>query len=149
MKDYEMAMLHDNRFGFMRRQSRRRLLIVTLCACLAGYVGRNLWDLPVLTLLCLLVFGGGAVLLRATTRGVADLHDGVLDERQVAVRNSAYLRAYRLLGGAIALLSLGMLVWEIMRWGAVPVRLVQVLTTGCLFLAMIAPSCVVGWYEKA
>jgi len=37
--------------------------------------------------------------LRKSVRNVADAPDELLDERQIAVRNSGYLHAYRYLAG--------------------------------------------------
>ncbi len=129
-------------------QPRRRLMVVLVAVSLIGYMIGDLLDNPLLTLISLLAFLGGALLLRLTTQGVADLPDAALDERQVSVRNSAYLRAYRVLGGAVALVVIGMFVWELLKLGPVPVATVQLMTTSCLFLAMVAPSCVVAWWEK-
>ena len=103
---------------------------------------------PLVTVAGLLGYGVTAVMLRITTRGVADYPDGVLDERQVMVRNAAYLNAYRAIGGLIALLAIGLLCARIFGGEAPAAEWVEQALFSLLFTAIVAPSCVVAWTEK-
>ena len=47
----------------------------------------------------------GYFILRAATRGVAELPDRYLDERELAVRNSTYVKAYQSLAGMVGILA--------------------------------------------
>jgi len=46
-------------------------------------------------------------MLRAVVRGIADLSDSVIDERQLALRDRAYRSAYRIAGGTVHSVLIG------------------------------------------
>jgi len=78
-------------FAAWRTQKRRRIQVACGFAALTTYVGGALLGFPVASLIGLVLFLAVAVLLRITTRGVADLPGARLDERQRAVRNAVYV----------------------------------------------------------
>lgn len=98
-----VGMLNDEKPSVFRNQLNRRLLtLVTLiclvCMSLTVFVVqpklKSYLDIVLLTASLFLYFQ-----LRKAVRSVADAPDDLLDERQIAIRNSAYLIAYRWLAG--------------------------------------------------
>jgi cellobiose-specific phosphotransferase system component IIC len=115
---------------------------------LALYLAGSLLGSPVASLFGLLGFLAFALLLRITTRGVADLPGSALDERQLAVRNAIYVAAYRVTGGLFAILAI---ICIGLSWA----DRAQISTTaslqtlvGALFLAIVTPSCLLAWTER-
>lgn len=51
------------------------------------------------------VMFAGYFVLRAATRAVAELPDRYLDERELAVRNSTYVKAYQSLAGMVGIVA--------------------------------------------
>lgn len=142
------ALLHGNSFGWLRPQGRRRSLVMLFVLGLVAYVMGGPLALPWLTLAGLTVLLGVAVLLRITTRGVADLPTDALDERQVMVRNATYVSAYRLTGSFFAVLALVCVGLAWMGQQAVSTDVAMQVLFGCLFASMAIPSCVVAWTEQ-
>jgi uncharacterized membrane protein len=148
MADGHRKLLNDTRLSSWRSRDRRRLLVVGVGLGLVGYPLGSLMDWPVVSLIALLLFVTSWLMVRVTTRGVADLPDSVLDERQVGVRDRSYLYAYRLIGGALAVGALALIACDAMRMKTVSTEVVQVAFSFCLFLALAAPGCIVAWLEK-
>jgi len=135
-------------FPSWRTQKRRRLQVACALAALALYLAGALLGFPVASLFGLVLFLAFALVLRITTRGLADLPAWVLDERQLAVRNAIYVSAYRVTGGLFAVLAIiciGLL-WRDRAQISTAVSLQTLL--GALFLAIIMPSCLVAWSER-
>lgn len=154
MNEYESAMkrghdalLNDQRFPSWRTQPRRRFLVVALCLGLLAFLAAQPLDNPFLALAGLLTFLATWLMLRLTTRGVADLPDPALDERQVFVRDRSYLHAYRIVGASLAVLVIAAEAWHVITRAPIPADLVTRVCSTFLFLALAAPSCVVAWTE--
>jgi hypothetical protein len=131
-----------------RTQRRRRIQVICALAALALYMSGALLGFPVASLLGLVLFLALALLLRITTRGLADLPGSVLDERQLAVRNATYVAAYRVTGGLFAVLAI---ICIGLTWiGRAQISTAASLQTllGALFIAIVMPSCLVAWTER-
>lgn len=95
--------LNDNSHSVWRNQPSRRKLVALTALLLFVMVCTNY--IPQLKLssyldIVLMVYALWAHFqLRKSVRSVADAPDELLDERQIAVRNSGYLHAYRYLVG--------------------------------------------------
>jgi sterol desaturase/sphingolipid hydroxylase (fatty acid hydroxylase superfamily) len=142
------SLLFGAGFASWRTQKRRRIQVACALAALALYVGGALLGFPVASLFGLALFLAFALLLRITTRGLADLPGSVLDERQLAVRNALYVAAYRVTGGLFALLAI---ICIGLTWmGQAQISTAAALQTllGGLFLAFVTPSCLVAWTER-
>lgn len=95
--------LNDTRHSVFRNQSNRKWLvlltaIVLIVMVFTAYIPqtklRSYLDIFLMAYVMLAYFQ-----LRKSVRNVADAPDELLDERQIAVRNSGYLHAYRYLAG--------------------------------------------------
>lgn len=144
--------LADTKPSVFRRRGPRRLLVAVelgLIAMLAASV-----FLPHPKLASYLQMGALAasilayLRLRGAVRLVADAPDELLDERQIAARNAAYVVAYRLLAVA-ALFALGLFTGlEKAGWSAGSLKgdsLVLSLGFPLLMLAGCLPSMVMAW----
>lgn len=127
---------------------RRRMLAVAIGACLAGYVIASLARVPPVALGCVALAGAAWWLLRRATLTIADGTDAMLDERQIGLRDRAYLVAYRIIGGVVGVLVLATIAFDL---GVDQISTVAVQTVlEAVLLAMIAlPTCVVGWSPRS
>lgn len=146
-------LLDDPRFDWARVRPGRRLLVVAFGAVvLAGAVA--LWFFPQVPLLAavpvatlpVLVFVIGS--LNMATRGLTDLREEYLDERQRAVRGRAYRTAYRLVVLA-ASVGYGVLVVATAT-RSLPVDPVRWLALGYVaaLAAWLLPTLVAAWVEE-
>jgi hypothetical protein len=144
----------DQRFQWLRSRTARRVLVVIsalLCVgIIPGFAQGGLNVGIVVTI--------GAALswwaLRVSVRTVADLPDRFLDERQRALRNRAYLSAYRIYASFIGgVATIGLVVFMLVSEN----EAVTLATTwnqamgGVLFVLIIAsvlPSMVVAWRDS-
>lgn len=87
--------------------------------------------------------------LYAFRRSMAQAPDADLDERQVAVRDRAYLEAYRIFAAImlLGLLIVGILPDAIDRPLDVTYETVQPFLLGAILYSIILPSAVVAWGE--
>lgn len=94
--------LADRQPSRLRQQGPRRALVLAYTAVLVGLAasgllpGAKLSSYLTFVLLALAVYG--YLQLRKAVRHVSDAPDELIDERQIAVRNAAYVGAYRWLG---------------------------------------------------
>ena len=135
-------------FAAWRTQKRRRIQVACGFAALTTYVGGALLGFPVASLIGLVLFLAVAVLLRITTRGVADLPGARLDERQRAVRNAVYVAAYRVTGGLFAVLAIVCIGLSWMDRAQISTATALQTLLGALFTAIVTPSCLVAWTER-
>jgi hypothetical protein len=135
-------------FAGWRTQKRRRIQVICALAAWALYLAGALLGFPVASLVGLLLFLTFALLIRVTTRGLADLPASVLDERQLAVRNSIYVAAYRITGGLFAVLAIICIGLSWMNRAQISTAVSLQTLLGALFLAIIMPSCLVAWSER-
>jgi uncharacterized membrane protein len=145
--------LSDQRFQWLRSRTARRVLVVvsalTCVAIIPAYAAGNSVIGIVVTV------AGFAMwwLLRISVRTVADLPDRFLDERQRAIRNRAYVSAYRVYASIIGgLATIGLVAFILVSENDA----VTLTTTwnqaigGVLFVLVIAsvlPSMVVAWQD--
>jgi len=103
--------LADRQPSRLRQQGPRRALVLAYTAVLVGLAasgllpGAKLSSYLTFVLLALAVYG--YLQLRKAVRHVSDAPDELIDERQIAVRNAAYVGAYRWLGTVCFLFALG------------------------------------------
>ncbi len=94
--------LADRQPSRLRQQGPRRALVLAYTAVLLGLAASGLLPgvklVSYLTFFLLAVAVGGYLQLRKAVRHVSDAPDELIDERQIAVRNAAYVGAYRWLG---------------------------------------------------
>ena len=104
--------LADRQPSRLRQQGPRRTLVLAYTAVLVGLAasglmpGAKLSSYLTFVLLALAVYG--YLQLRKAVRHVSDAPDELIDERQIAVRNAAYLGAYRWLALICCLVVLGL-----------------------------------------
>ncbi len=79
---------------------------------------------------------------------IADDADAALDERQIALRNRAYLGAYRLYGGVMALGATYITIAVDSKWFWYPSSRYawQSIAEAVILLAVVAPSAWLGWF---
>lgn len=139
------ASLDDRRPSRLRQQRWRRALVLALGAAvlalsltsfLEDVKPRTYLEAPLLVLAVVLYLR-----LRFATRKLPDAPDDLLDERQVAVRNAAYIHAYRLF--AVAVLVWGFAVLNLLPQD--PQRSVIGLVMALCTLAAALPSMVLAW----
>jgi len=98
-KNEVIESLNDNRPSIFRNQFNRRALVLvsvvslvglSLVFCIPQPKLKSYLEIVLLFVVLLLYFQ-----LRKSVRNVADAPDELLDERQIAIRNTGYLHAYR------------------------------------------------------
>lgn len=104
----------------------------------------------ILIMLCLLASGYAAIrLLQPKQLGISDGPDSELDERQLQVRNQAYLNAYRILGAFVVVgLAFASIFWNQVR------QLPDSITLSAFFwliilLAISLPAALLAWLEPS
>ena len=102
-------LMSDTSYDWLRsRAALRTAAAITMLLSLATPVG--FWFSQILGLICAGLMFIGYLLLRTATREVAELPAKYLDERQLSIRNSIYVRSYQTLGAiyaAVALIAFG------------------------------------------
>jgi len=128
-----------------RTSARPRLLsAVAVLGCTTIYASGLLDDLTrgLVAITGAVAWFAAYLLLRREVQEAADLPDDRLDEREISLRNSSYLSAYRFLGGALALSLLLVIVED-----AVDTRIVQTWINplaAMLLLSAVLPSIVLA-----
>lgn len=141
--------LHDTRFDWLRSRERRRAFVAVWFVVVLAVALGALLDQPVLDVVGLIVAGLVTWLLRVVVRAIVDLPDEVLDERQVARRDSAYRLAYSAL---LSCVSLALVAMYVMADGQRPSYTVLPSHLNALFLATMLlgfglPSAIFAWTE--
>jgi len=143
----------DQRFQWLRSRTARRILVIIsalLCVgIIPGFAQGGSSVGIVVTIAAALSWWA----LRVSVRTVADLPDRFLDERQRAIRNRAYVSAYRIYASIIGgLATIGLVAFILVSENDA----VTLTTTwnqaigGVLFVLVIAsalPSMVVAWQD--
>ncbi len=151
-KNEVIESLNDNRPSIFRNQFNRRALVLVAAVCLVGLSLvfciaqpklKSYLEIVLLLIVLLLYFQ-----LRKSVRNVADAPDELLDERQIAIRNSGYLHAYRWLSALMFVYAVGFIgIYEIylghLNWMA-NIKLTQPLIAFCMWVACL-PSMVLAW----
>ena len=144
----------DQRFQWMRsRNARRVLVIVSALLCIGivpGFAQGGAIVGAAVTIAAALSWWA----LRISVRTIADLPDRFLDERQRAIRNRAYVNAYRIYAWIIGgIATIGLVIFVLVSENDA----VTLTTTwnqalgGVLFILILAsalPSMVVAWYDS-
>jgi hypothetical protein len=126
---------------------RRRALVSVWATCLVALPVVVMLEFDLVTPMLGLATGAGAMLLRHVVRMVADLPDSLLDERQVRLRDRAYLSAYRMVGSVIPLSLLGIF-FAMDLFGYVPAAgHFWALGWSALTGSIGAPSAALAWIE--
>ncbi|MFM2412043.1 MAG: hypothetical protein RLZZ587_376 [Actinomycetota bacterium] len=141
-----VAALNDTRWNALRTRPARRALVIGFSAAalalLVTAIDFGAGDVinGLLSGIVFIALGGmlflGYFALRTSVRQLADAPDELLDERQIAVRNSVYLHAYRL-SAAVMLCVLVVALFDILSWP-------NVLFTVAMLMAAL-PSMVLAW----
>ena len=113
-----MTDLADTRWDWIRSATGLRLLIalslgVMFVAPLAVWLLEDgPWFIPLILVAAIF---GTRFLLRRAVRLVAQAPDSALDERLIAIRNHAYLQAYRAMASVIGVGTALLLAWSIIQ----------------------------------
>ena len=143
-------------FGKSMNQLRRRGAVLAayggyLGLVVAWYLARRLDSMPLFMLvlpLSIVLLVGLAVLFTSWVWHAANQPDPELDERQLRVRDRAYLQSYRVLAGATVVATVyGALAWDNGLWLPGTWNQVQALVWGVLLLTMTLPAAVIAWTE--
>lgn len=138
--------LNDTRWNSLRTRPVRRALVIGFAATAAALMitsldfGAGPGVTDVFSGIVFIVLGSALFLgyfaLRTSVRQLADAPDELLDERQIAVRNSVYLHAYRL-SSVVLLGVLVIMLFDVFSWP-------NVLFTVAMLMAAL-PSMVLAW----
>jgi polyferredoxin len=154
----------DSKFRWLRSQRNRRVLVILMAAGLVLTSMGSYWPTlktnlgmsgtvsgvvySVAAVFVILAVIGGYSFLRIAVRSIADAPDELLDERQIAVRNTSFRYAYFVLGYMI----LGLMV--LMMFGP-ELQMFQpegndgsYLVIATLFACAALPSMVMAWRER-
>jgi hypothetical protein len=160
------SLLNDqnSKYRWLRTQRNRRalvsLMIVGLIAVAMGSywptlkTNLNLSDgtsvviYSVTAIFVILVVLGGYSLLRISVRSIADAPDELLDERQIAVRNTSFRYAYYAMGYLIAGLLILMLSGPELKLFEPDGNDGSYLIITVLFAFASMPSMVLAWRER-
>jgi hypothetical protein len=148
-RDEVVKSLNDDKPSVFRNQWHRRQLTIFTAVWVMGMSCTVFLSQPKLkSYLDFLLLAVSLVLylqLRKSVRSVADAPDELLDERQIAIRNSAYLVAYRWLAGVFMIHKLGyLLAVKVMQWDFAWSNFPQFLIALCMWLACL-PSMALAW----
>jgi hypothetical protein len=148
-RDEVVKSLNDEKPSVFRNQWHRRLLTLFTAVWLVGMSCTVFLPHPKLkSYLDILLLAISLVLymqMRQSVRSVADAPDELLDERQIAIRNSAYLVAYRWLAGVFMIHIIGyILTIEFFRLDFPTSNFTQVLVALCMWCACL-PSMALAW----
>lgn len=151
------AVLDDPSFERYRSPTaRQRLSIVTLgilgleavVIALAGLEVMPIWAFIAAMVVIIVAFVIGFGMLKASTRGMEELPEDVLDERHAQIRGRVYSGAYRLVSRmAFALFALVLLTIAL-GW-TVPMFLALAISVVAIQLVVVAPTLVAALQHDA
>lgn len=149
--------LADKRPNRFRQQGPRRVL-VGACATVLVLLASTVWwswaklaSYAEIVLLALSIWG--YFKLRAAVRSVADAPDELLDERQISLRNAAYLAAYRWLA-VIAFVTMSLFLGFIGDWVPALAETARSARLSGLYMSFLMtigllPSMVLAWQQPS
>ncbi|WP_295820927.1 hypothetical protein [uncultured Deinococcus sp.] len=131
---------------------RRRLVLAAYLGYAALLLAWTLlprpWNLLVAGIVGVLTVAAGGNLMRPRHLGISDGPDTLLDERQLRIRNEAYLNAYRVLGLLFIVVPLyAMIGLDNGWWLPRTFNELQAVFWGALLLASTLPSAILAWTE--
>jgi hypothetical protein len=160
------SLLNDqnSKYRWLRTQRNRRALVSLIIVGLIAVAMGSYWptlktDLnlsdgtsvvvySVTAIFVILVVLGGYSLLRISVRSIADAPDELLDERQIAVRNTSFRYAYYAMGYLIAGLLILMLSGPELKLFEPDGNDGSYLIITVLFAFASMPSMVLAWRER-
>jgi hypothetical protein len=144
----------DQKFQWLRTRTARRTLVIISALLCVGIIPGYAQGGAVVGIVVTIGAWASWWVLRISVRTVADLPDRFLDERQRAIRDRAYLNAYRIYVSIIGgLATIGLVVFVFVSENDA----VTLTTTwnqafgGVMFvlvLASVLPSMVVAWRDR-
>jgi FtsH-binding integral membrane protein len=160
------ALLNDenSKFRWLRPQRNRRILVVLMALGLlltsmgsywptlktnldmSGPVSGVIYSMAAVFVILALI--GGYSFLRIAVRSIADAPDELLDERQIAVRNTSFRYAYFILGYIILGLLLLMLLGPELKLFEPEGEDGSYIVIATLFACAALPSMVMAWRER-
>lgn len=156
VREETRILMDEHGYRLLRSRPVRRALVIglaTVCMVLPTLGLTPAGSLR--SVLCLVLMLTGialGVMLRRSLRVIADAPDDLLDERQLAVRNDAYVRAYRILGTITAVgLVCTMVAFDVLQvtGGFDLFQRHFGIVASYLVLVMALPSMVIAWCEPA
>ncbi len=143
----------DQKFQWMRSRNARRVLVIVSALFCVGIIPAFAQGGVVVGIVVTIAAAASWWALRISVRTIADLPDRFLDERQRAIRDHAYLNAYRIFVSIIGgLATIGLVIFVLVSENDA----VTLTTTwnqamgGVMFvlvLASVLPSMVVAWSD--
>jgi FtsH-binding integral membrane protein len=160
------ALLNDenSKFRWLRPQRNRRILVVLMALGLlltsmgsywptlktnldmSGPVSGVIYSMAAVFVILALI--GGYSFLRIAVKSIADAPDELLDERQIAVRNTSFRYAYFILGYIILGLLLLMLLGPELKLFEPEGEDGSYIVIATLFACAALPSMVMAWRER-
>ena len=154
----------DSKFRWLRPQRNRRVLVIVLAlglilTSMGSYwpslkTNLNLSDgtsvviFSVTAIFVVLALVGGYSFLRIAVRSIADAPDELLDERQIAVRNTSFRYAYFILGYIILALLILMIFGPELQMFQSMGNDGSYVVIATLFACAALPSMVMAWRER-
>ena len=154
----------DSKFRWLRSQRNRRVLVLVLALGLVLTSMGSYWPtvksnlnlspevgaivVSVVAIFVILSLIGGYSFLRIAVRSIADAPDELLDERQIAVRNTSFRYAYFILGYIILGLMLLILFGPELKLFSEEGEDGSYVFIAFLFAYAALPSMVMAWRER-
>jgi hypothetical protein len=160
------ALLNDenSKFRWLRSQKNRRVLVVLMAIGLVLTSMGSYWPTlktnlnlspevgvivySVTVIFVILVMVGGYSLLRIAVRSIADAPDELLDERQIAVRNTSFRYAYFILGYILIALMVLVLFGPELQMFQAEGNDGSYVFISIFFACAVLPSMVMAWRER-
>jgi hypothetical protein len=160
------ALLNDenSKYRWLRSQKNRRVLVTLMALGLILTSMGSYWPTlknnldmtgPILgviysvaAVIVILAVIGGYSFLRIAVRSIADAPDELLDERQIAVRNTSFRYAYFIFGYIILALMLLMLLGPDLKLFQPEGNDGSYIVIATLFACAALPSMVMAWRER-
>mgnify|MGYP000729972798 CR=1 FL=1 len=154
----------DSKFRWLRSQRNRRVLVLVLALGLVLTSMGSYWPtiksnlnlspevgaivVSVVAIFVILSLIGGYSFLRIAVRSIADAPDELLDERQIAVRNTSFRYAYFILGYIILGLMLLILFGPELKLFSEEGEDGSFVFIAIFFACAALPSMVMAWRER-
>ena len=151
----------NSKFGWLRPQRNRRILVGLIAAGLSALVMGSYWstlksnmnlsegaELVIFSVMAIFVIFAvlvGYLFLRISVRGIGDAPDELLDERQIKVRDTSFRYAYYAMGYLIAGLLILMLLGPELKLFEPEGNDGSYLIIAVLFAFSSMPSMVLAW----
>jgi hypothetical protein len=160
------ALLNDenSKYRWLRPQRNRRVLVLLMALGLVLTSMGSYWPTlktnlnlgsdagvvvySVTAIFVILAVVGGYSFLRIAVRSIADAPDELLDERQIAVRNTSFRYAYFIFGYAILALMLLMMLGPELQMFQPEGNDGSYVLIATLFACAALPSMVMAWRER-